>query len=461
MSRKPPSNTTRPLLRSLSRPHGFEPLRVQGSLPEELRGTLYRAGPGVFERFGQMVAHAVEADGAVTGVRFDGESAFGACRVVESEGYRREEAAGRFLYGSTASFFDRLRSLRAGEAKTTGSTSAFVWQDRLFALMEGGLLQEMCPETLDTRAHTDLGVVRTAFSAHPHRVASLRTTFNFGIRYGRHTEVDLYALPDEGDARLLGTVRAPWATMIHDFVATEKHLLLFIGPVKLNTFRALTGADISRMFEWKPELGSRVMVIPIDAVDQAKTFELDPFWVWHFANAYESADGPVVDMCRYPEFSMEEIGGVEFSGVPPTFTRLRLDPSTGVAREEAILDWFVEFPQVHPRTHGGRHGVVFAQTERRTDAGAEAGVSRIDVENGDASGWVLPARHFPSEPVLVPRGEAEDDVWVLSLVYEAPTDHSYVAVLDGQRLQDGPVATAHFDHPIPATFHGVFSPARG
>jgi all-trans-8'-apo-beta-carotenal 15,15'-oxygenase len=65
----------------------------------------------------------------------------------------------------------------------------------------------------------------------------------------------------------------------------------------------------------------------------------------------------------------------------------------------------------------------------------------------------------PSEPVLVPRGEAEDDAFVLDLVYDATSDHSYVAVLDGQHLEDGPLATVHFDHPIPVTFHGGFAAA--
>lgn len=56
-------------------------------------------------------------------------------------------------------------------------------------------------------------------------------------------------------------------------------------------------------------------------------------------------------------------------------------------------------------------------------------------------------------------GEAEDDAWVLELVYDRTSDHSYVAVLDGQHLEDGPLETVHFDHPIPVTFHGGFSAA--
>ena len=144
-----------PLLRSLARPHGFDALRVEGRLPETLRGTLYRAGPGLFERFGQRLTHAFETDGAITAVRLDGRGAQGAARIVESAGYRTEEAAGRFLYNSAASWLDRMRAMRSGSSKSTGNTSTFLWQDRLYALMEGGLPPEMDLATLDTLEATD------------------------------------------------------------------------------------------------------------------------------------------------------------------------------------------------------------------------------------------------------------------------------------------------------------------
>ena len=42
----------------------FEPLEVEGQLPKELRGTLYRNGPGQFGQFGKRYSHPFEADGA-------------------------------------------------------------------------------------------------------------------------------------------------------------------------------------------------------------------------------------------------------------------------------------------------------------------------------------------------------------------------------------------------------------
>lgn len=451
-----------PLLRSLSRPHGFEPLRVEGRIPEDLRGTLYRAGPGLFERFGKNVAHAFETDGALTAVRFTGNGVQGASRIVESAGYREEEAAGKFLHNSSASWLDRMRTARRGASKTTGNTTAYLWQDRLFALMEGGLPQEMDKETLETLEATNLeGVIPGAFSAHPHRVASLKTSFNFGVRYGRKMEIDLFALPDQGPARKLGSLEAPWHTMVHDFMATERHLILFVGPVQLNLLRAMLGlADMTRLFRWRPELGGRLFVVPLDDVNAVRTFELDAFWTWHFVNAFEEPGGPSIDFCRYATFSMDDANVIQSDGMAPTLARLHLDLASGRVVETQLSDVAFELPQIHPRVAGGKYDLFFAQVENMEGQSRHRGVGKIDLDGGRSSEWTVPVNHVPGEPVLVPRGEAEDDAWVLDLVYDGNSDTSYLAVLDGQRLADGPVATAHFDQPIPITFHGVFASAR-
>ena len=67
----------------------------------------------------------------------------------------------------------------------------------------------------------------------------------------------------------------------------------------------------------------------------------------------------------------------------------------------------------------------------------------------------------PGEGVFVPRagGTAEDDGWVLTMVYDARGDRSRLEVLDARGLGDGPVAACEFDHPIPLGFHGAWRPA--
>ena len=66
---------------------------------------------------------------------------------------------------------------------------------------------------------------------------------------------------------------------------------------------------------------------------------------------------------------------------------------------------------------------------------------------------------FVGEPLFVPRGgAAEDDGWLLVLVYDAAVGTSHVALLNAQELERGPIARAHFEHHIPYGFHGTWVP---
>ena len=112
------------LTRNLRREHGFEPMEVEGTLPPDLEGTLYRVGPGLFERFGRRVNHPFEADGAMSAVRIADGQAKGAVRVVRGRGFQEEERAGRHLYSSRARLVDRLSNLALGEALPAASRTA-------------------------------------------------------------------------------------------------------------------------------------------------------------------------------------------------------------------------------------------------------------------------------------------------------------------------------------------------
>lgn len=48
-----------------------------------------------------------------------------------------------------------------------------------------------------------------------------------------------------------------------------------------------------------------------------------------------------------------------------------------------------------------------------------------------------------------PGGQAEDDGWVLTMVYNSGTERTELAILDAQQLSKGPVARICLPHHIP------------
>ena len=447
--------------RTLPGDHGFTPLAIEGRLPEALRGTLYRNGPGGLELFGRRYAHLFEGDGVVTALRLDGERALGACRTVESDGLREERAAGGVRYGHAAPWWRRLASAVRGRGKNTANTSVMMWQGRLFALMEAGRPTELDPETLATLGERDLGVVGAMFSAHPHRVDARRTTYNVGVEYGRQSRLHVYELPDDGAARHLGAIPLAAPVMLHDTIVSERYLIAFVSPVRVSVPRALTGlGSFEQLFAWQPRHGTEILVAPLDALDRAVRFTVPAFHTWHFANAFDADDGTVVvDHCRYPDFASfhalsAEVAATRADGVGGRFHRARIDLARRTMVDEPVADGAWEFPRIRP----GREGRVHARAW--VASGELDGLACIDPARGVIDRYHAPADQALTEPVVVAgASEREDDAWILSLGHDAATDRAFVAIFAGGRLADGPVARCFFEHHVPITFHGTWRPA--
>lgn len=443
----------------LPREHGFEPLVIEGALPPELSGTLYRNGPGLFGQFSVRYTHPFEADGAITAIRIGGGRAWGACRITATAGLLEERAAGSLRYGLAAPWPRRFVNTIRGRHKNTANTSVVVWQDRLFALLEIAKPTEIDPRDLSTLGETDLaGAVIAGFSAHPRRVVRRGAIYNFGVEYGRKTRLHLYELPDLGAARRLGAVELAGPAVVHDFCATETHLVFFISPVRVNSVRMLLSiGPFHELFRWRPELGAEVICVPIDGAGDIVRFTTDAFFQWHFANGFTRGGELIIDYVRYPAFdSFEKLGALSIR-VPPVGLdgrahRATINLAGRSLRTNLLLDRTCEFPTVAPSREGSEYGATYLVVD---DAMA---IGRLDHATGALDVHELPRTQRATEPCFVARAGArsETDGWILSLCHDGPSDRAFLAVYDAHRLSAGPVACAWFDHQIPITFHGTF-----
>lgn len=466
-----PAHPWRRAFVDLTRTHGFEAMRVEGTLPEGLSGTLYRNGPSTFLTHGRPYQHWFDGDGALSAVRFEGGRALGAARFVESAGRQQEQREGRALYGSYGTpppggLVSRLRH----QSKNAANTSVMVYQGKLYALWEGGKPTELSADDLATLGERDLGLTMTTFSAHPHRVPQRRASYNFGVRVQGPPQLDVFELPDAGAPRKLVTVKLAGATMIHDFIATETHLVFFAPPLRMRLPRLLLGLEsYSEALQWKPEAGTEVIVVPIDRPEAVVRFTVDAFYQWHFANAHSrSATELVVDFVKLPDFRSNAWLGQLVREVPDskwdgTLHRATLDLSARTMRTEQRWDAPCEFPRVGSAVIGkpSRFAYVASYSAPEREYGLFDQLAKVDVDAGTAERVTLGADQYPSEAVFVgkPGAAAEDAGWLLTLVYDAAAHESHVAVMDAERVSDGPVARAYFGHAVPFTFHGFFQRA--
>ena len=457
-STTPVPNLVKVLFQSVKTEHDPMKLRVEGKLPDALNGTLYRTGPAVFEVAGKRVSHFLEGDGGVSAVRFEQGAAYGAYKLVQSEGRKRELAEGGPIYGSTAPWHKRILASLKGELKNTGNTNVLFHQGKLYTLFETTVPTELDPVSLNTIGETRFGdTVLGAFSAHPHRIPARRTTYNFGLRLGQKTILDLYALPDEGSPSRMASIPLPAPVLLHDFIATENHLIFFVAPLQMVMWRAmLQVGSFSDLFRYAPEEGTQIIVVPIDRPESVRRFNVPAFFQWHFANAFERGDQIAIDFVQYADASSlfsksptstplanGRLVRAEVGLTKNTFTTRVLEGSEG------------DFPFSDPRFGGKEHSVIF----RTFSEGRTVGLSRYDASSGRAQFFkdAEQTRDY-SEGIFVPKDAAakEGEGYLLSLVLDSIAQKSHVAVFDAEHLDDGPIARAHFEHAIPMTIHGAF-----
>ena len=461
----------RGILEPLSCERSFTPLEVNGNLPLEVSGTFLRNGPANTGHHGRTYAHWFDGDGAVTGVRFSHGKAYGATQLVKTPEYIEEQQAGRCIYPGFGTLGKGFR--KRTKLKNVANTNLLHWQNRLFALWEGGLPTELRMDDLDTVGRTNLdGVLSGAFSAHPHRVHSRKAIYNFGVNLGLRPSLDLYELPDHGPPKRLQRVRLSENLMLHDFIVTEQFAVFLVSPVFLKTVPFLLGkGSFAANLSWTPQQGTEVICIPLDEPEDVYRFYTEPFYQWHFANAFDQNGHIHIDFVRFNTFQLvgwaddltsEGKGLADFGEL----VRATVDPAKRTFHHRPLASTSCEFPTVAPWVTGRRHQFVYC-CQHSKKAKAEGGlfdqIAKIDVMTSEIDSYTFDNGCVGSEPIFVPRANrpsAEDDGYLMCLVYEPWSHTSHVLVFDAKQLHAGPMARVQFPEHIPYTFHGIWVPGN-
>ncbi len=459
----------------------LEASEIVGDLPPALTGTLFRNGPALFERGGRSVQHPFDGDGMVAAVTFTAGRVHFANRFVRTAGFVAEEQAERFLYrgvfgtpkpgGWLANAFDF-------RVKNIANTNVIYWGGKLLALWEAAAPHRLEPETLATLGLEDFqGLLGPddAFSAHPRVDPESRLDggqpclVNFAIRPGLSTAIALYEFDSQGQLRRQQTQTVPGFAFIHDFAITPRYALFLQNPVTFNPLPfALGWRGAAECIRFQAQQPTQLWVIPRDpqAGEPVRTLAVQAGFIFHHANAWELADGRLglVSIC-YPDFPEVEPGAdfraVNFAALPPgQLWRFTFDLATGTVERQRLLERCCEFPTLHPAWVGREARYLYLGVAHQAQGNAPLqGLLKLDGATGDRQDYSFAPRGYASEPVFVPRpgAIAEDEGWVLQLVYDAQRDRSEVAIFDAQRLAQGPQARLLLRDRLPYGLHGCWT----
>lgn len=440
-------------------------MRVDGTIPEAVRGSLYRNGPARIERAGVRYRHWFDGDGMVQHFRLDAGRAVHEARFVQTQKYIEEQSAGRFLYGAAGTRLPDERPSRNNDTGNVANTALLAWQDELLALWEGGSAYRIDPTDLSTLGRKDWrdDLRHMPFSAHP-LLEDDGTLWNFGSApyAGEDGVVFIYRIAPSGEVTATGSVRTPVASYMHSFAMTEKYLLFYLAP---HRFRrgAETFVD---SFEWSPELGATILLVDKDDLSSQQWFEAPAGFTFHFAHAFEQGRDVVARLALYDSADIMSQGMVSLladdaAAIPyPEFDRaqlasLRLDTASGRARVEAT-GTLIEFPGVDPRHRSASTAVYGVGHDPASPPTFSDTIVRVDPDSGAVSRFTFPDHHIVEEPLFVAEKGKASAGWLVGTFLDFGARQTGVYVLDATRLEAGPVALATMDRHVPLGFHGCF-----
>jgi carotenoid cleavage dioxygenase len=435
-------------------------LEVVGRLPPELEGTFYRNGPNAaYEPMNRY--HWFDGDGMIHAITLrDGRASY-RNRWVKSAGLAEERAAGRATFPSLLD----MSPTEAPRLKNTANTNIVWHAGKLLALMEAALPTQLVPCTLETIGEWDFGgTLGTAMTAHPKMDPETGEMLFFG--YAPFPPYLTYHVADRTGALVRSEpIDLAWPSMIHDFAVTRDHVVFILCPL---VFSFENVAERGGVFSWEPERGTRLGVMPRSGGSaDVRWFETDASYVFHPLNAYDEDGRVVVDVARYGRLDFMSPKATRDPGwAGDSMARLHrwtIDLARGGVRSTPLDDVSCEFPRADERRLGRKHryGYVAVEPAPTSSMPGWSAIRRYDLERGTSETRSFGTGSGVGEPLFVPRSasSAEDDGWVLVLVYDGTRNASDFHVLDARDVTGEPVAIVRLPHRVPYGFHGNWVPA--
>lgn len=445
-------------------------LPVQGELPAWLSGTLLRNGPGAFRVGQEQYRHWFDGLAMLHKFSFANGCVAYANKFLETNSYRSAMERGRITYSEFAtdpcrSLFGRAMSVFSPQVTDSAKVSIAKIAGRFMALAETPIQVEFDPETLKTVGvfNWEEGLFGQMTTVHPQFDSERQEVYNLVTRYHRVSHYNIYKLDDRGAKERVVSLPVNEPGYMHSFGMSPNYFILTEFPLLVHPLKLLLWLKpYIENFQWKPQRGTRFLVIDRRSGQIMGRYTTPAFFAFHHVNAFEEGDDLVVDLVAYPDagildaFYLERLKDESLELPFGRLERYRLSLKGKTITRQVLSEECMELPRFDWERYNmrGDYRYVYAASLRSDQRrGFYNQIVKADIHSGEARTWFAPDC-YPGEPVFVrcPEGDSEDDGVLLSVVLDSARGNSFLLVLDARDLRE--VARAEIPHPILFGYHG-------
>lgn len=455
-------------------------LPVQGTIPDWLKGTYVRNGPGQFDLEHGRYWHWFDGLAMPHRYKFeDGKVSF-ANRYIQSEAYKKDNATQKLNFRMSAT--DPMRTVKQKlfsmfHMDFTDNTNVHTLQmaDEYVSLTEREVAWTFDLDTLETKGlfKYDNSIGNATQTAHQHYDPVSKTQFNLALRSGMKSAYEIYSFKGR-KYTLLGRVPTWTPSYMHSFGMTENYIILAEYPMQMTLGSILqflfSDTPYLANFAWRPQQETTLTVISKNTGKVVKQVQAEAFFAFHHINAFERGNEVVMDVAAYADSSIVQglyvqtmISDVEYSTMTAEYRRYTIqidNPSSltsvnyDLTSDDRIILPRINYNHYNAKPYKYAYGVN-TSGDRRDFINQLVRVNTALAEVDKR--WHVDG-HYPSEAVFAPRPGAteEDDGVIMSTIYNSETEKSYLLLLDGQTFDVR--ATADIPIRIPFGFHGRWYP---
>ena len=491
---------------------------VDGAIPQDISGTIFRNGPGLFEYGEAKVNHMFDGDGMICRLSFkDGKLHF-TNKYVRTPAFLEEQAAQTFKIRSvfssgnpTGGFFFNPFDFTF---KNPANTCVVQWAGQLLALNEGGIPMIMDATTMET-VKTDarsfdpttpdaVDIDDTYFHAHTKTtvdpVTGERTLIGLGSSQAMlDMDLTMYEFSEDGKRQHKTEYMIPNGAFgfFHDFAVTDNYYCLVQNPTELDFQAFLTEyvwgkKAVAECIAFNKDKPAVLHVIPrpgnARAHEKPRAIPIEHFFVFHFMNAFETPvegnpNAPPqisIDLLPMPRVDFS-VNGENLS--PEYYTdgdngarlcRITADLAGRTASMRRLMNTSCEMPSVNPNFVGRKHTTGFVEGSRvegpRDAFGPTQTIMQILTgDEGDSTSmttspvvqeWDAGYERIVTEPLFVPRkgSKVENDGYLVAMTHDWTKNTTNITMVDAAKIEEGPVCDIQLPFNVPFGLHGSYDP---
>ncbi|XP_008211130.1 carotenoid isomerooxygenase isoform X1 [Nasonia vitripennis] len=322
----------------------IEPItgKISGSVPDWLKGSLLRNGPGSLKVGEYRFDHLFDSSALLHRFEINNGSVTYQRRFIQTDVYKKNHAAKRIViteFGTKAvpdpcqSIFERVSAAfnPAENMSDNSMISVYPFGDEYYTFTESPVIHRIDPKSLETLRKVNVAnfVNIVSHTSHPH-VMSDGTVYNLGMSITKRgpayniikftpniftddNRAKKRKLTMFEQAEIVSTIPSRWIfnpSYMHTFGITQNYFIIVEQPLAI-ALMSMVACQIKNepmctCLKWHENENTRIHLISRDSGKVEKTFIAEAFFYLHMINQYETRDGNyvVLDLCCYRDAKM-------------------------------------------------------------------------------------------------------------------------------------------------------------